>query len=54
MLLGGPKSGTVDELLAMVTDAIASGTVIGRYVWQRPPEEAASLLEKLYAVVHSS
>jgi class I fructose-bisphosphate aldolase len=57
VLLGGPNSGTADELLGMVTDAIAagaSGTVIGRRIWQRSPQEAASLLEKLYAVVHSS
>ena len=40
----------------MVADAMragADGIVIGRRVWQRPLDEAASLLEKLYAVVHS-
>ena len=57
VLLGGPRGGTADQLLAMVTDAIgagASGTVIGRRIWQQPPDDAASLLEKLYAIVHSA
>jgi class I fructose-bisphosphate aldolase len=57
VMLGGPKSGTTDELLAMVSDAMkagASGIVIGRRVWQRPMEEAAALLEQLYGIVHSA
>ena len=32
----------------------ANGIVIGRRVWQRPIDEAAALLEKLYAIVHST
>lgn len=57
VLLGGPKGGTTEDLLSEVGQAIgagARGTVIGRRVWQRPLDEAANLLEKLYAVVHSS
>lgn len=57
VMLGGPQTGTASDLLAMVGDAIragANGIVIGRRVWQRPLDEAASLLEKLYAVVHAT
>jgi class I fructose-bisphosphate aldolase len=57
VMLGGPQGGTTADLLAMVADAIrggANGIVIGRRVWQRPIDEAAALLEKLYAVVHSA
>ncbi|MGH9107460.1 MAG: class I fructose-bisphosphate aldolase [Acidimicrobiales bacterium] len=56
VMLGGPQGGATEELLSMVSDAVkagASGVVIGRRVWQRPPDEAARLLEKLYGVVHS-
>lgn len=57
VMLGGPKAGTAAELVSMVTEATkagASGIVIGRRVWQRPAEEAASLLKELYSVVHSA
>jgi class I fructose-bisphosphate aldolase len=55
VMLGGPKSGTAEELVSMVGDAIkagASGIVIGRRVWQRPQAEAAQLLGRLYSIVH--
>jgi fructose-bisphosphate aldolase, class I len=57
VMLGGPQGGSTSDLLAMVADAIragANGIVIGRRVWQRPIDEAAALLEKLYAIVHST
>ncbi len=57
VMLGGPQSGTTEDLLAMVADAVkagANGIVIGRRVWQRPPDEATGLLDKLYAIVHST
>jgi fructose-bisphosphate aldolase, class I len=57
VMLGGPQGGTTADLLAMVADAVragANGIVIGRRVWQRPIDEAAALLEKLYAIVHST
>lgn len=56
VMLGGPKTGTTDDLLAMVGDAMragANGIVIGRRVWQRPLDEATSVLEKLSAIVHA-
>lgn len=55
VVLGGPASGTEQELCDMVadaTDAGASGITIGRRVWQRPIDEAAALLERLVAIVH--
>jgi fructose-bisphosphate aldolase, class I len=57
VMLGGPQGGSTEDLLSMVADAIragANGIVIGRRVWQRPIDEASGLLEKLYAIVHSS
>jgi class I fructose-bisphosphate aldolase len=57
VMLGGPKGGTTEELVSMVSDAVkagASGIVIGRRVWQRPIDEAAAILEKLYGIVHAS
>ncbi len=57
VMLGGPQGGATSDLLSMVSDAIragANGIVIGRRVWQRPIDEAASLLEKLYAIVHGT
>ena len=57
VMLGGPKSGTTEELISMVADAVkagASGIVIGRRVWQRPRAEAADLLNQLSAIVHAS
>jgi fructose-bisphosphate aldolase, class I len=57
VMLGGPQSGTTGDLLSMVSDAMragGNGIVIGRRVWQRPLDEAASLLEKLYGIVHAT
>jgi class I fructose-bisphosphate aldolase len=57
VMLGGPKGGTTEELLALVEDAVkggASGIVIGRRVWQRPIDEAAQLLGQLYQIVHGA
>ncbi|HTW09580.1 MAG TPA: aldolase, partial [Acidimicrobiales bacterium] len=56
VMLGGPRGGTTEELLSMVAEAVkagASGIVIGRRVWQRPTDEAAAILEQLYAIVHA-
>jgi class I fructose-bisphosphate aldolase len=55
VMLGGPRGGTTDDLVSFVSDAIgagASGILIGRNVWQRPTDEAESLLDALYTVVH--
>jgi len=55
VLLGGGGSTTRAELVSLVKRAIAagaSGIVIGRKVWGRPPEETAGLLTELYSLVH--
>jgi class I fructose-bisphosphate aldolase len=55
LMLGGPAGGSADELCAMVAEAVAAGAAgitIGRRVWQRPPDEAAALVERLAAIVH--
>ncbi len=56
VILGGPQGGSSDELVTMVSEAMAagaSGIVIGRKVWQRPAHEAHELLDRLAAVVHA-
>lgn len=55
VLLGGPASGTADDLCVLVAEALAAGArgiTIGRRVWQRPIEEAAALLDRLLEIVH--
>ncbi len=55
VILGGPPSGTADDLCALVADAMAAGAAgitIGRRLWQRPPDEAAELLGRLQEIVH--
>ncbi|QSO54083.1 hypothetical protein JZ785_10090 [Alicyclobacillus curvatus] len=56
VLLGGPKGGTDEDLLAAVAEAMhigVKGVAIGRKVWQRPLPEAAAFFDKLIRVVHS-
>lgn len=55
VILGGPASGTADDLCALVSEAIAAGArgiTIGRRVWQRPADEATDLLGRLARIVH--
>jgi len=55
ILLGGSKSGTTDDLIETVDEAIdagVNGVAIGRNVWQRPPEDAKELLKKFAKIVH--
>src|SRR5699024_3126444 len=54
ILLGGSKSGTTDDLIETVDEAIdagVNGVAIGRNVWQRPPEDAKELLKKFAKIV---
>jgi class I fructose-bisphosphate aldolase len=56
VILGGPAAGTAEELCTMVGQAVAAGArgiAIGRRVWQRPIDEAAEVLARLAAIVHS-
>ncbi len=55
LLLGGAGTMSGEELVSLVKRAIragASGIVIGRKVWGRPPQETAALLTELYSLVH--
>ncbi|HVC25478.1 MAG TPA: hypothetical protein VND23_06965 [Acidimicrobiales bacterium] len=55
VVLGGPASGTTDDLCEMVAGAIAAGArgiTIGRRIWQRPLPEATELLDRLVGIVH--
>jgi fructose-bisphosphate aldolase, class I len=55
VILGGPAQGTVEDLCAMVEQAIAAGArgiTIGRRVWQRPIDDATEVLARLAGIVH--
>jgi|SRR5699024_1235773 len=55
ILLGGSKSGSTDDLLKNVKEAINAGikgATIGRNIWQRPTEEAKDLLKSLAEIIH--
>ncbi len=55
VMLGGPSRGPDDDLVSMVSEAMAAGArgiVVGRRVWQRPPEQAAALMKELRLLVH--
>ncbi len=57
VVLGGPGGEGSGEIVSEVAQAMAagaSGAIVGRRVWQRPPEEAERVLEELHAVVHRS
>jgi fructose-bisphosphate aldolase, class I len=50
VVAGGPLSGDVASTLRDVEDAIsagAQGVVVGRKVWQRPPEEASEVIGEM-------
>ena len=55
VILGGPRSGEAEAVIALAEEAIGSGArglVIGRNVWQRPPEVTRRLLARLHEIVH--
>lgn len=55
ILLGGSKSGTTEELIQQVDEAIEvgiNGVAIGRNVWQRSSNEAKDLLRRFADVIH--
>lgn len=50
VVAGGPLTGDADSTLRDVEDAIsagAQGVVVGRKVWQRPPEEASHIIGEI-------
>lgn len=55
VILGGPRSGEAGAVLDLAREALASGArglVIGRNVWQRPPEVTRDLMRELAGIVH--
>jgi class I fructose-bisphosphate aldolase len=55
VILGGPRSGEPEGVLDLATEALehgARGLVIGRNVWQRPPEVTRDLMQRLHEIVH--
>lgn len=55
ILLGGGKTGTKEDLIKLVAEAVdvgVNGVAIGRNVWQRPVEEAKELLRNFADIIH--
>jgi class I fructose-bisphosphate aldolase len=55
VILGGPRSGDPSSVIGLAEEAMghgASGLVIGRNVWQRPPDVTRDLMARLHAIVH--
>jgi|HigsolmetaAR205D_1030408.scaffolds.fasta_scaffold00699_11 DhnA-type fructose-1,6-bisphosphate aldolase and related enzymes len=55
ILLGGGKSGSTEDLIALVDEAISvgvRGVAIGRNVWQRSSEEAKKVLSAFAEIIH--
>jgi class I fructose-bisphosphate aldolase len=55
VILGGPRSGDPEDVLHLAEEALGSGArgiVIGRNVWQRPPEVTQHLMQRLHEIVH--
>lgn len=56
VILGGPRSGDAEAVLALAEESVrhgARGLVIGRNVWQRPPDVTRRLMQRLHAIVHA-
>lgn len=57
VILGGPRSGEAEAVLTLAEEAMGSGArgiVIGRNVWQRPPDVTRRLMQRLHEIVHPS
>ncbi|MET0770657.1 MAG: deoxyribose-phosphate aldolase [Solirubrobacteraceae bacterium] len=55
VILGGPRTGEPEGVLVLAEEAVehgARGMVIGRNVWQRPPDVTRHLMRRLYEIVH--
>jgi class I fructose-bisphosphate aldolase len=55
VILGGPRTGEAESVLTMAAEAVAHGArgiVIGRNVWQRPPDVTRHLMAQLYRILH--
>ena len=57
VVAGGPMSGDAKSTLRDIGDSIeagAQGVVVGRKIWQRPPEEAADMIKEIAAITRKS
>jgi len=55
VILGGPRTGDAEGVITLAEEAVehgARGIVIGRNVWQRPPDVTRALMQRLHAIVH--
>jgi DhnA family fructose-bisphosphate aldolase class Ia len=55
VMLGGPKKGSIRDILQTARDGIdagAKGTIFGRNVWQRPANEMERVVKALQDIVH--
>ena len=53
VIAGGPRVENTDEIIGVAREAIAAGVrglVLGRNVWQRPPDEATSVMAALASI----
>ena len=53
VVAGGPLSGDKDSTLKDIRDAIeagAQGVVVGRKIWQRPPDEATEMIREVASI----
>ena len=57
VVAGGPMSGDAKSTLRDISDSIAAGAqgvVVGRKIWQRPPEEAADMIKEIAGFTRKS
>jgi len=55
VILGGPRTGDAEGVITLAEEAVehgARGIVIGRNVWQRPPDVTRGLMQRLHGIVH--
>jgi len=53
VVAGGPRSGDAKSTVKDIKEAIeagAQGVVVGRKIWQRPPEEAKDMMKEISAI----
>ena len=56
VVAGGPLSGDKDSTLKDIQDAIeagAQGVVVGRKIWQRPPNEASDMIKEVARITRT-
>lgn len=57
VVAGGPMSGDAKSTLRDISESIAAGAqgvVVGRKIWQRPPQEAADMIKEIAKITRTS